>query len=125
MKKAMKVKVPVQDAWAGRAGSLPPPPAPLPELLGGGEGWRVRPCLGVLSREGGDLWQASRELKWPVFPASKFSGFLSRVNPAGCHGRFFWRVILAHLFRGFSWPMKQAGSKEKKSKRKERKMYTQ
>jgi hypothetical protein len=32
----MKIKVPVQDAWVGRAGSLPPPPAPLAELLGGG-----------------------------------------------------------------------------------------
>ncbi len=32
----MKVKVPVQDAWVGQAGSLPPPLAPLAELLGGG-----------------------------------------------------------------------------------------
>ncbi len=53
MKKGMKEKVPVQDAWVGQAGSLPPPPAPLAELRGGGEGWRVRSCLGVLSREGG------------------------------------------------------------------------
>ena len=36
MKMGMKIKVPVQDAWVGRAGSLPPPPAPLAELLGGG-----------------------------------------------------------------------------------------
>jgi hypothetical protein len=56
-----------------------------------------------LSREGGDLWQASRELKWRVFPASKFGGFLSRVNPAGCHGRFFWRVISAGYFGAFIW----------------------
>jgi hypothetical protein len=34
----MKVKVPVLDAWVGRAGSLPPPPTPLAELLGGGGG---------------------------------------------------------------------------------------
>jgi hypothetical protein len=40
-------------------------------------------------------------------------------------GGSFWRVILAHLFGGFSWLMKQAGSKEEKSRRKERKMYTQ
>ena len=33
-----KVKVPVQDAQAGRVGSLPPsPPAPLAEPWGGGE----------------------------------------------------------------------------------------
>jgi hypothetical protein len=36
MKWGMKVKVPVQDAWVGRAGSLPPPTAPLAELPGGG-----------------------------------------------------------------------------------------
>jgi hypothetical protein len=36
MKMGMKIKVPVQDAWVGRAGSLPPSPAPLAELLGGG-----------------------------------------------------------------------------------------
>ena len=52
MKRGMKVKVPVQDAWVGRAGSLPPPPAPLAELLGG-EGWWAGSCLGILSREGG------------------------------------------------------------------------
>ncbi len=52
MKWGMKVKVPVQDAWVGRAGSLTPPPAPLAELLGGGEGGRDgRP--GILSEEGG------------------------------------------------------------------------
>ncbi len=53
MKKGMKVRVPVQDAWVGRAGSLSPPPAPLAELPGGGEGWRAGSCLGILSREGG------------------------------------------------------------------------
>ena len=30
------VKVPVQCSWVGRAGSLPPPPAPLAEPWGGG-----------------------------------------------------------------------------------------
>jgi hypothetical protein len=44
---------------------------------------------------------------------------------AGHFGGLFWRVILAHLFGGFSWLMKQAGFKERKSKRKERKMYNQ
>ena len=32
-----KVKVPVQDAQAGRVDSSPPPPALLMELCGGGE----------------------------------------------------------------------------------------
>jgi hypothetical protein len=44
---------------------------------------------------------------------------------AGHFGGLFRWVILAHLFGGFSWLMKQAGSKEKKSKRKGRKMYNQ
>jgi hypothetical protein len=25
------------------------------------------------------------------------------VNPAGCHAKIFWRVILAHLFGGSFW----------------------
>jgi hypothetical protein len=39
------------------------------------------------------------------------------VNPAGCHGKIFWRVILAHLFGGFSWSMKQASFKQRKEKK--------
>jgi hypothetical protein len=70
----------------------------------------------------GDLWQASRELKWRVFPASKFGGFKSRVNPAGCHGRFFWRVILAGYFGAFIWRVfmasKASGSLKKRKGRK-------
>jgi hypothetical protein len=34
----MKVKVPVQDAWVGRAGSLPPPPFSVDGVAGGGGG---------------------------------------------------------------------------------------
>jgi hypothetical protein len=51
----------------------------------------------------GDLWQASRELKWLVFLASKFGGLFSRVDLAGFHSKIFWRVILAHLFGGSVW----------------------
>jgi hypothetical protein len=40
-------------------------------------------------------------------------------------GGIFWRVILAHLFGGFSWPVSKAGFEEKKSKEKRSKMYTQ
>jgi hypothetical protein len=32
-------------------------------------------------------------------------------------GGFFWRVILAHLFGGFSWPVNQAGFEEKQHKK--------
>ncbi len=32
----MKVKVPVQDAWVGRAGSLPPSPGSVGGAVGGG-----------------------------------------------------------------------------------------
>jgi hypothetical protein len=42
-------------------------------------------------------------LKWRVFLASKFGGLLSRVNPAGCHGRLFWLVISAGYFGTFIW----------------------
>ena len=103
MKWGMKVKVPAQDAWVGRAGSLPPPPGSVGGA-GGGEGGgaagRVQP--GDFEQGRGDLWQASRELKWQVFLASKFGGLFSRVNPADFHGKIFWRVILAHLFGRFS-----------------------
>ncbi len=87
----------------GGLGRLPAPsPGSVGGAVGGGEGWRAGSSLGILSREGGDLWQASRELKWQVFLVSKFGGLFSRVNPAGCHGKIFWRVILAHLFGGLS-----------------------
>jgi hypothetical protein len=56
MKMGMKIKVPVQDAWVGRAGSLPPPPAPLAELLGGGGGMAGRVLPGDFEqRRGGSL----------------------------------------------------------------------
>ncbi len=37
----------------------------------------------------------------------------------------FWRVILAHLFGGFSWLMKQAGFKGKEKQKKREKKYNQ
>ena len=113
--------------WAGPA-PCPLPPAPLTELLGGGgmAGW-VLP--GDSEQGRGVLWQASREFKWRVFLASKFGGLLSRVNPAGCHGRFFWRVISAGYFGAFIWRVFMANETSvflKKIKQKKgRKMYTQ
>ncbi len=74
---------------------------------GGGLAGRVQP--GVFEQGRGDLWQASRELKWQIFLASKFGGLFSRVNPAGCHGKIFWRVSLAHLFGGSLWGIYLAG----------------
>ncbi len=56
MKKGMKVKVPVQDAWVGRAGSLPPPPCSVGGAAGGG-GRDGGPGLawGFLAGKGGSL----------------------------------------------------------------------
>jgi hypothetical protein len=49
-----KVKVPVQDAQAGRVDSWPPPPScSVGGAVGGGGGWRAMFCLGILSGEGG------------------------------------------------------------------------
>jgi hypothetical protein len=108
---------PVQYAWVGRAGSLPPPPAPLAEPWGGGGGMASHVLPGDFERGRGDLWQASRELKWQVFLASKFGGLFSRVNPADFHGKIFWRVILAYLFGGSFWHIYLAGfHKQRKSK---------
>ncbi len=74
---------------------------------GGGLAGRVLP--GDSEQGRGDLWQASRELKWQVFLASKFGGLFSRVNPADFHGKIFWQVILAHLFGGSFWRIYLAG----------------
>ncbi len=121
-----KGKVPVQYAWVGQAGSLPPPPSPLAEPWGGG-GLASHVLPGDFEVGRGDLWQASRELKWQVFLASKFGGLFSRLNPADFHGKIFWRVILAHLFwrvilaqlfGGFSQAMKKQAV-EQRRKRKE------
>ncbi len=93
--------------WAG------PAPCPLPLLRwrsrGGGGGLASHVLPIDFERGRGDLWQASRELKWQVFLASKFGGLFSRVNPADFHGKIFWRAILAHLFGGFSWHIYLAG----------------
>ncbi len=74
MKKVMKVRVPVQDAWVGRAGSLPPPPCSVDGAAGGGEGMAGQVLPGDSEQGRGDLWQTSRELKWRFFQASKFGG---------------------------------------------------
>ncbi len=88
--------------WAG------PVPCPLPPFHwrsrgGGGGGLAGWVSPGDFEQGRGDLWQASRELKWQTFLASKFGGLFSRVNPADFHGKIFWRVILAHLFGGSFW----------------------
>jgi hypothetical protein len=91
MKRGMKVKVPVQDAWVGWAGSLPPPPAPLAELLGGrGGGMAGGSCLGILSGEGGISGKQA---------ASGNGGFFRQVNRrvlvAGESSRLPWQIFLA------------------------------
>ncbi len=99
MKWGKKGKVPVQYAWVGWAGSLPPSPRSVCGAVGGG-GLAGRVLPGDFEQGRGDLWQASRELKWQIFLASKFSGLFSRVNPADFHSKIFWWVNLAHLFGG-------------------------
>ncbi len=50
-----KVKVPVQDAQAGRVGSWPPSPCSVGGAVGGegGEAGKSCPAWGILSGEGG------------------------------------------------------------------------
>jgi hypothetical protein len=96
----------------------------LAELWGGGGRVASQVLPGDFERGRGVLWQASRELKWQVFLASKFGGLFSRVNRADFHGKIFWRVILAYLFGGSFWRIFLAGfHKQWKSKllRKKRK----
>ncbi len=84
-------------------------PAPSPFSVdgvaggGGGEGWRARSCLRILSGKGGFSGKKSCELKWRVFPAYKFGGFWSRINLASFHGGFYWRVFKAGCFSAFIW----------------------
>ncbi len=86
----------------GGPGRLPaPPPAPLAEPWGGG-GLASHVPPGDFERGRGDLWQASRELKWQVFLASKSGRFSRQDILAGHFGAFIWRAILAHLFGRFS-----------------------
>jgi hypothetical protein len=52
------------------------------------------------------------------------------VNLAGCHGGFFWRVILVGYFGAFIWRVFMASKssrflKKRKAKEKRSKMYTQ
>jgi hypothetical protein len=103
----------------GGPGRLPAPSplAPLAELLGGGRVGGPGPAWDF-EQGRGDLWQASRELKWRVILAGE-SGRLPRQDIlAGHFGAFIWWVILAHLFSGFSWSMKQASFKQRKEKKK-------
>jgi hypothetical protein len=46
----MKVRVPVQDAWVGRAGFLPPPPFSVDGVAGGGGGMAGRVLPGDSER---------------------------------------------------------------------------
>ena len=101
----MKVKVPVQDAWASRVSPLPPPPCSVDGAAGGGggKGWRAGSCLGILSREGGSLARKGHELKWRLFLASKFIGIKWCINLASFHVGFYWRVSLVGYFGAFIW----------------------
>ena len=106
MKWGMKVKVPVQDSWVGRAGTLPPPPALLAELLGGGgKGWRAGSSLGILSREGGISGKQAASWNgrffWRLNSAGYSRGWIQQVAMARYFGGPFWRIILAHFLASF------------------------
>ena len=85
-----------------RAGSAPYPlpPAPLAEPGGGRgeEAGKSCPAWGILSGEGGDLWQVNL--------AGHVRGWIWRVSMArhlaGLLGGSVWRVNLAHSLGGFS-----------------------
>jgi len=87
-----KVKVPVQDAQAGRVDSSPP-------LLlrwrscGGGRRLASHVLPGDFERGRGDLWQVNL--------AGHTRGWIWHVSMARHFGGFIWRVSLAHLFGGF------------------------
>ena len=90
----MKVKVPVQDAWVGRAGSLPPPPCSVGGAVGGGGVLASHVLPGDFERGKGDLWQVNL--------AGHTRGWIWHVSMARHFGGSVWRVSLAHLFGGFS-----------------------
>ncbi|MFN9907599.1 MAG: hypothetical protein ACK56F_15995 [bacterium] len=61
---------------------------------GGGEAGKSCPAWGILSGEGGDLWQVNL--------AGHVRGWIWRVSMARHFGGSIWRVKLAHSFGGFS-----------------------
>ncbi len=98
-------KVPVQCAWVGRAGPLPPPRAPLSEPWGGGEGWRAGSCLGILSREGGISGKQAASWNgrffWRVYSADYSRGWIRQIFMARYFGGSVWRIYLAGHFGTF------------------------
>ncbi len=109
-------------------------PAPSPRSVGGagGRGRVGGPGLAWGFEQGrGVLWQASRELKWQVFLASKFGGLFSWVNPTDFTARYFggsfWRIYLAGHFGAFIWRVFTGNeiSKLLSKGRKQKEMYNQ
>ncbi len=64
----------------------------------GGEPGKSCPAWGILSREGGDLWQVN----WRVMFAGGFGVFPWQDILAGLLGGSIWRVKSAHSFSGSS-----------------------
>ena len=104
--------------WAG------PAPCPLPPLRwrsrrgGGGGGLAGHVLPGDFERGRGDLWQASRELKWQVFLANNSAdysrGWIRQFFTARYFGGSFWHIYLAGFHK--QWKSKLL-SKEEKEKR--------
>ncbi len=124
----MKVKVPVQDAWVSRVRLLPPPPSSVVRSCWGGGGGGPGLAWGFWAGKGGSLASKYRELHWRLFLASKFSRLKSHMNPASCHGGFFWQVISEGDFGIFIWRVfmasKSSGFWRKASKDKRGKLCT-
>ncbi len=106
--------------WAGPA-PCPLPPAPLAELWGGGGlAGRVLPPhfeqeRGISGKQAAS-WNG--RFFWQVNSADYSRGWILQASMARYFGAFIWRIILAHLFGGFSQSMKQASFKAKEEKKK-------
>ncbi len=123
MKWGKKGKVPVQYAWVGRAGSLPPPPCSVGGAVGG-EGWRAGSCLGILSREGGISGKQAASWNgrffWRVNSVDYSHGWIRQIFTARYFGGSFWRIYLAGHFGAFIWQVFTV-NETSKLKRKEKK----
>ncbi len=111
-------------------------PAPSPTLRwrscgGGGGGWRVRSCLGILSGEGGFSGKQAASWNgrffWQVNSAGYSRGWIGQISTARYFGGSFWRIYLAGHFGAFFWRVFTSNEKascwEKKEREKE--MYNQ
>ncbi len=130
MKWGKKVKVPVQNAWVGQAGSLPPPPLLRWRSCGGGgrvggpgPAWGFWAGKGGISGKQAASWNG--RFFWRVNLADYSRRWIRQVATARYFGGLFWRIYLAGHFGAFIWRVftvnetgKLQSFKEKEKKRK-------